>query len=126
MKHHSRCCASVQAPQPLLLAFCLLSIPLGLMLFLPLPVYATAITVDTVSDAIAVDGKCSLREAIQAANTNAIVNECPAGVLGLDTITITATGTITLSSILPAIADPLAINGPGASFLTISGNNAVK
>ncbi len=126
MKHHRRLRSFVQAPHTLLLAFCLLSIPLGLTLFLPPPVYATAMTVNTTSDAIAADGQCSLREAIQAANTNAAVNECPTGVVGLDTITITATGTIVLGSMLPAITDTLAIDGPGASLLTISGSNAVR
>ena len=41
-----------------------------------------------------------------------------------NTITITATGTITLSSALPAITNGVTITGPGANQLTISGNNA--
>jgi hypothetical protein len=45
---------------------------------------------------------------------------------GADTINISVTGTITLTSALPAISDSLTINGPGASLLTISGNNTVR
>jgi len=39
----------------------------------------TMIAVTTTVDAIAVDGACSLREAVIAANTNAPVDTCPAG-----------------------------------------------
>src|SRR5436309_2249699 len=49
------------------------------------PFFAT-ITVNTTADTVAADGFCSLREAIQAANTNASVNECSAGAAGMDTI----------------------------------------
>jgi predicted outer membrane repeat protein len=41
-------------------------------------------------------------------------------------ITISARGTITLASALPAISTNLTINGPGANQLTISGNNAYQ
>ncbi|MCC6808495.1 MAG: DUF11 domain-containing protein [Deltaproteobacteria bacterium] len=51
---------------------------------------ARAATIDVSSpctDIIAVDGACSLREAVRAANTNVAVNECPAGSVGaIDTI----------------------------------------
>lgn len=61
-------------------------------------------------------GVCTLRAAIEEAN--AITACSPL------TITITATGTITLGSALPAIAHPnLTINGPGAGNLTVSGND---
>lgn len=59
-------------------------------------------------------GTCSLRDAI---------TQAAAG----DTITFATgvTGTITLSSALPAIAaNGLIIQGPGSSVLTVSGNNA--
>src|SRR5688500_8717431 len=51
----------------------------------------------SVFDAIIDDGKCQLREAIQAANTDAPVNtnDCPAG-SGADTITFSSSGTINL------------------------------
>ena len=46
---------------------------------------AATITVNTTSDELNVDGDCSLREAIRAANSNAVVDAC-AGGTGLDTI----------------------------------------
>lgn len=46
---------------------------------------AAVITVDTTTDVIADDGACSLREAIQAADTDAAVDTCVAG-SGADTI----------------------------------------
>ena len=62
-------------------------------------------------------GKGSLRQAILAANASA----------GADTITFRVSGTILLSSTLPAITDPagLTIDGAGRS-ITISGNDAVR
>ena len=41
---------------------------------------AAAITVNTADDEHNADGDCSLREALQATNTNAAVDGCPAGV----------------------------------------------
>jgi hypothetical protein len=38
----------------------------------------TTSTIDTLTDVLAVDGKVSLREAVQAARTNAAVNEAAA------------------------------------------------
>jgi CSLREA domain-containing protein len=49
-------------------------------------VRAATITVTGNADGIAVDGQCSLREAITAANTNAPSNECPPGDAGADVI----------------------------------------
>jgi CSLREA domain-containing protein len=45
----------------------------------PHPAYATTITVNTTTDELNTDGDCSLREAIQAANLNIIIDACPAG-----------------------------------------------
>ena len=69
------------------------------------------IIVDTLEDNTNDDGYCSLREAITAANTNTIVDACPAGELAaIDTISFSVSGTITLvSSSLP---DILAAGGP--------------
>ena len=53
------------------------------------------ITVNTADDELNSDGDCSLREALQAANTNTAVDACPAG-SGWDTIQIPA-GTYQLS-----------------------------
>ena len=86
-------------------------------------VLAGSITVNTADDVIdGSDGKCSFREALQAANLDSAsgpaAGECAAG-SGDDTITITATGTINLSSALPAIASNMTILGPGSAHLTI-------
>ncbi|MCS6909343.1 MAG: CSLREA domain-containing protein, partial [Anaerolineales bacterium] len=59
------------------------------------PAYAASITVNTTDDELNNDGDCSLREAIQAANTNTAVSGCTAG-SGDDTITVPA-GTYTLT-----------------------------
>jgi CSLREA domain-containing protein len=68
------------------------------------------------------DGLCTLREAITAANTDkasgAGAGECAAG-SGDDTITFSVTGTISLTSALPDIASNILLNGPGANLLTI-------
>lgn len=47
------------------------------------------IVVDTVDDAISADGKCSLREAVSAANADAPVDACPSGI-GDDAIILPA------------------------------------
>jgi CSLREA domain-containing protein len=68
----------------------------GFVLFGPgSAAYATTITVNTVQDELNADGNCSLREAIQAANTDSAVDGCAAG-SGADTIVLAA-GTYTLS-----------------------------
>ena len=51
------------------------------------PSAGTTITVNTTADDIATDGNCSLREALQAANTDTAVDACPAG-NGDDTIVL--------------------------------------
>lgn len=85
-----------------------------------------AITVNTLVDTVATDGVCSLREAIQSANAGMPVGNCASGVIGPDTITITATGTIALGSALPDIIQDVDIVGPGAGLLTVSGSNAYR
>ena len=86
-------------------------------------------------DTIAVDGIVTLREAITSANNNANVNAdvVAVGVYGTDTINFNISGagvkTITPTSTLPAITDPLTIDGytqPGTSVNTLAvGDNAV-
>src|SRR5436190_12662211 len=56
---------------------------------------AATITVSTTADDLTVNGNCTLREAIQAANTDTAVDACPAG-NGGDTIAVGA-HTYTLS-----------------------------
>ncbi|HMY74583.1 MAG TPA: CSLREA domain-containing protein, partial [Blastocatellia bacterium] len=91
------------------------------------------ITVNTTADTVAADGFCSLREAIQAANTNAAVNECTSGQSGLDNIVFNIPGggvkTINVTSPLPLITEAVNIDGytqPGSSPNTQAiGNDAV-
>ncbi|MBI3965310.1 MAG: CSLREA domain-containing protein [Chloroflexi bacterium] len=72
------------------------------------PVEANTITVNSTANTAADDGVCTLREAITAANTNAssgaTTGECTAGSSGADTITFSVTGTITVTTTLPAIS----------------------
>jgi uncharacterized repeat protein (TIGR01451 family)/CSLREA domain-containing protein len=96
---------------------------------------AMTITVTTVSDAVAGDGLCSLREAIIAANTNSPHDACPAG-SGADTITFAPTlphpAVVVLNRLGSAedgalsgdldIAGPLTINGTGSANLVLDGN----
>ena len=73
----------------------------------------TAFVVTTTDDVIANDGKVSLREAIQAANTNLAVGDAPAGTSGLDTIEFQSglNGTITLGALgILEISDDLTID----------------
>jgi uncharacterized repeat protein (TIGR01451 family)/CSLREA domain-containing protein len=62
----------------------------------PQVAHAATINVTTTDDELNTDGDCSLREAIEAANTDAVVDACTAGSSGMDTIYVPA-GTYTLS-----------------------------
>lgn len=85
------------------------TLPLLLLLALLLgsfPVHAAGtITVNSVTDQIADDGQCSLREAVIAANTDTATGGCPAG-SGADTI----------------VFDP-SLPSPAAFTLTLTGAN---
>jgi CSLREA domain-containing protein len=85
-----------------------------LLLVLALPLSATTITVTGTGDTIAVDGACTLREAVAAANTNAASGDCPAGTVGLDQIHFSVGGGgshfIVLSSPMTDIVDPVTID----------------
>ena len=95
------------------------------------------ITVTGTGDTIAVDGVVTLREAITSANNNADINADVTanrvGVYGADTINFNIPGagvhTISPTSALPTITDPVTIDGytqPGSSMNTLSnGDNAV-
>ena len=90
----------------------------------------TTITVNTEVDESNTDGDCSLREAIEAANTNLAVDGCAAGsATERDAIhfSLGKEATIVLDSELPPIADTfgLTINGQKA-MITISGNDSVR
>ncbi len=99
---------------------------LAILLLLAAQAHAAAITPNTIVDELNSDGDCSLREAIQAANTNAAVDACAAGepVPTVDVIGPVVTGTIILTSGTLSVTDDLTIDGPGVGSLTISGNNA--
>lgn len=95
---------------------------------------AATIPVTTSADSVAVDGSCSLREAITAANLNSGggVGECPAGdASGQDQIVFQIPGAgphqILVQSQLPAITSSLSIDGytqAGASPNTLAGLSA--
>src|SRR5205807_4928167 len=92
---------------------------------------ATMITVTTTKDELDADGKCSLREAIRAANTDTAVDTCPAGngadtiVLphGIYTLSIAGTGeNASLSGDLD-VTKSLTIQGAGASTTIVDANH---
>lgn len=84
------------------------------------PVGAADLLVTTLDDIDALDGHCSLREAIVAANTDAVYRECPAG-SGADVIVLEPGGVLTLGADLPPITASLTLRGQGASESEIDG-----
>lgn len=88
---------------------------------------AADLTVTTLEDELNSDGDCSLREAIEAANTDTAVDTCGSG-SGDDTIGFASglSGTITLNGSQLIINSNVTMNGPGADDLAISGNNASR
>ena len=98
----------------------LVMVVIGLVLPVRSARAAAILVVTTTADTVAVDGNCSLREAIQAANTKTTVNECTHdGSAGADTINLGVTGTISLTGVLSDLNTSLNIVGPGATSLTI-------
>lgn len=99
----------------------LLALSSGLVLFPSAPTYAApkaTITVNSNLDSTGTcsatgSGTCTMRDAISYANSNA----------GADTINVGVSGIITLSSLLPAVADTLTING---NNVTLNGNDATQ
>ncbi len=97
----------------------------------------STITVNSIADTIAIDGACTLREAIVAANTNVGTADCVAGQAApgvTDTIAFNIPGAgVRLINIvgsnLPNITEAVVIDGttqPGASPNTLpNGDNAV-
>lgn len=73
------------------------------------PVGAATITVTTTADELNSDGDCSLREAIRAANTDAVVDACAAG-SGTDTIVVPA-GNYVFDAALGTTGEDLALFG---------------
>lgn len=100
---------------------------LGSVGLVAVPAQAAALTVNSLGDgAESGDNACTLREAITNANADVDTSEgdCFAG-SGADIITFSVTGTISLGSQLPVIADVdgLTIVGPDAQGVTISGGD---
>ena len=99
-----------------------------------LPAQAATITVNTIADDSIANNNCTLREAITAANTNAAVDQCAAGEsLVTDTIRFgisTGVQTISPSSALPTISNPLTIDGTtqpgyaGSPIIELNGASA--
>ena len=92
------------------------------------PAHAAGLVVNSLLDTTAVDSKCTLREAVQNANFNSALNPDCVGGSGVDTITFSVSGTITLGSTLPnitAAGNALTLDGTGKT-VTISGNNIVQ
>lgn len=95
----------------------------------------TTITVTTTADETTADGNCSLEEAIQAANTQAPVDACPAGT-GNDTIVLAAGATYALTTLnntnvtgadgLPFITGSITIEGNGATITRAAGAPAFR
>ena len=107
---------------------CGLTLLLAALATLARPVYAASITVTGNGDIVAVDSFCTLREAIQAANTDLAVNECNAG-SGEDTIFFSPAlsgETITLAGGQLSIVTPMTLDGAAAPNLTVSGNSASR
>ncbi len=93
-----------------------------------LTVGAQTLTVNSTADDTLVNGNCTLREAIQAANTNLAVDACAAGSVGLDNIVFnlgSGTPTINVLSALPAISEAVALDGAtgGATRVELNGGN---
>jgi len=85
---------------------------------------ATVIFVNTTSGG-SVASKCSLKDAVQAANTHLAVNACSAG-SGIDSILFTVTGTIVISTPLTITDAILGITGPTIGGIIIQGNGSVR
>ena len=94
-------------------------------------VSSTTIYVNTAQDELNVDGDCSLREAVRAANSDTQVDACPAG-SGVDTIILPAgTYTLTIAGANEDLAlagdlditNSLTIIGMGIQLTQIDGNH---
>lgn len=100
-----------------------LSVVLAAALVLASTGRAAVIIVDTTADDTIVNGNCTLREAMMAANTNASVDACSDGDASLDSVIIFASGTISLTGGPLPITGTVSILGPGESSLVIDGGN---
>ncbi len=90
-----------------------------------LPAQAATIVVTSNADGVAVNGNCTLREAVQAANTNTAVDQCTAGSADGDIVTFLLPGTITLTAGEIAITDDVTIDG-GIARMTVNAAGASR
>jgi CSLREA domain-containing protein len=97
-----------------------LALLLAAAAFTVLPAQAASITVNTTDDENNVDGHCSLREAVQAANTDLAVDACTAG-SGADVITIPA-GTYVLALGNLGVESHITLNGAGSASTILEGD----
>ncbi len=101
----------------------ILAVGLATAVFPP-PAHAAptaTIIVNSTADTVVIDGFCTLREAIVAANSDTGTADCTAG-SGPDTITFSVNGTVTLGSELPNVTSPLTIQGNGTANTIIEAN----
>lgn len=92
---------------------------------------STSYIVDSLQDVVAADGFVTLREALQAANTDLPVHDAPAGtgadVIQFDpTLFVGGAQTLVLGGTQLSITADLTLTGPGANLLTIDANNASR
>ncbi|MDP1827909.1 MAG: choice-of-anchor Q domain-containing protein [Archangium sp.] len=106
-------------------------LPVLLAAFLSTPALAATLTVTTPADELNADGDCSLREAVQAANSDAAVDACGPGSVGADTILLPAgTYVLTLTGASEDanatgdldITQPLTLAKTGSGTVTLDGN----
>jgi CSLREA domain-containing protein len=83
------------------------------------PAWAATITVNSLEDTAANDGKCTLRETITSANTDTAFGGCVTG-SGDDVINIGVTGTVDLTAELPDLSTNIEMVGPGSDQLTVT------
>jgi hypothetical protein len=113
LAHATRVPSFVSNARPLAAAMGVLGAGIGFTI----PADAASIVVNNLSGT-SVGGQCTLRDAIQAANTDLAVQGCAAG-SGADVITFAVTGTILLASQINIYSN-ITITGPGAANLTIT------
>jgi CSLREA domain-containing protein len=88
--------------------------------------YATTIHVTTTDDVVAKDGKCSLREAVQAANQNKSIDTCRAGSTSHTDVIQLGSNKYLLNFNLLDVKENLIIAGKGMAKTAISGQNRTR
>lgn len=83
------------------------------------PTTAGMIVVTTDADELNADGDCSLREAVEAANTDTAVDACAAGTPDGDTITFASAYTISLSLGELLLSDDVSIDASGVGTVVV-------